>query len=59
MDEVKINKRIENIEERLLIFIDHKFNCLTESIIEKMINRRFEEEIERRVTKRLQERGKF
>jgi len=54
-----VNRRIEGIEKSVSAYIDYKFDKLSEKICELLLNRKFNEEVERKVKERLNKRGGF
>jgi len=54
-----VANRMKDMEGRLLAYIEHRFDSMAQSILEKVITRRFNEEVEARVTKKLKAGGKF
>ena len=57
--EKDVNRRIEGIEKSVSAYIDYKFDKLSEKICELLLNRKFNEEVERKVKERLNKRGGF
>jgi maltodextrin utilization protein YvdJ len=55
----KFMNKINNVEGRLIVYIESKINNLYENIVNKIITKTFEDEVERRVNKKLKERGNF
>lgn len=53
----ELETRFNKMERLLLALLDHKWDQLAEKIVDKLITRKFNEEVERRVTEKLNNKG--
>ena len=63
---VKINEKMVVLEKELIAFIDYRFDSIAEKACEMLLNRKFTEEVNKRVDERIektilekQKKGKF
>ena len=48
-----------HVDEELNKFINRKFDALSDKIVDMLITRKFNEEVEKRVNEKLKQKGKF
>jgi hypothetical protein len=57
---VYIEQRMSDMEQRMIAYLEHKFDEVAQSVLERVIMRKFNEEVEARVNKKIREhREKF